>query len=1042
MNMPNFSKWPALMACLVLILSSPKVGADDIDIFVGTRGSSQAPNVIFLIDNSPNWSRQSQKWPDNGGTQGLAELVAIRRVLSEIKADEHLKVGLAFLSEYAGSSAGGATPGTGGGYIRFGARDMSVNANSVALQNILDGIAAKITDPIEKVGGMAQKDESAGLYEVYKYLSGLAPFTGTVAENVNADIAGNARTYTGAGQGLTSGFAQANGKYISPITTDNPCAKTYIIYIANNANNTGYEGRASYQPSVATAAPKLLPIVGMDIWTDEWIKYLYSTGVEVPNGQTNGSVITYVLDAYNAQKNVGYSDALRNAAEKVGGRYFQVGSEEAITIALKAILAEIQGINSTFASASLPVNSTNRAQSKNQVFIPMFRPDPDAAPRWMGNLKQYQFIRSGTNVILGDAAGNSAVSLGSGYPENCATSFWTTDSPYPAPGATGSTATVPYWSIVPVNPVPKGLCPSTSTPYDPFSDAPDGPFVEKGGVAEVIRKGNNPSVTNDSPTWQFNRNIKTLSGTSLVEFSTVTSGVSDLVVDFILGKDTNDENFNGNKTETRPSLHGDVVHSRPVPVDYESKGVTVYYGSNDGHLRAVDATNGRERWAFVAPEFFSTLERLQSNRPLVNYPGMPTDVTPAPARKNYHFDGSMGLYQNADNSKVWIYPTMRRGGRMVYGLDVTDPENPSFKWKVGCPNLTNDTGCIAGFTGMGQSWSTPKVATSIKGYTGAVLVFGGGYDNCEDENATAPACGSSKGSGVYVVDADTGALIKHFSTIRAVISDVALIAISDSSIVDHAYVADLGGNIYRIDFGADPSQWKMNRIAYTNGAGRKFFYPPALLPAPGNKVYLAIGSGDREHPLQAHYPFDSVTNRFYVFLDDLNITTATNMDDASVMNNYTAASTCDTASILPGGELKGWFMDLNQYGRGEQTVTSALILGGMAVFNTNRPVRADPGSCSTSLGEARGYWVNLFNGSGGIGALGSCDGARSSKFVVGGLPPNPVFSKVMVAGKLEGVLVGAVDRSGGASSPIGAQKFTPPTPKKRKMIYWKSSGQN
>ena len=40
--------------------------------------------------------------------------------------------------------------------------------------------------------------------------------------------------------------------------------------------------------------------------------------------------------------------------------------------------------------------------------------------------------------------------------------------------------------------------------------------------------------------------------------------------------------------------------------------------------------------------------------------------------KDYFFDGSFGIYQNLDNSKVWIFPSMRRGGRMLYGFDVTE----------------------------------------------------------------------------------------------------------------------------------------------------------------------------------------------------------------------------------------------------------------------------------------------------------------------------------------------------------------------------------
>lgn len=370
------------LAGAALLGLSPGAMAYDTDIFVGASGgAADSPNIIFLIDNSPNWSRQSQQWPDNGGTQGAAELAAISALLNTVTTSQPINIGLAMLSPYAGSSAGGATPGTGGGYIRFGARDASVAANRTALQNILAGIQANINSPSEKIAGMASKEEDAALYEVYKYLSGLTPFSGPYAQNPNADVAGNTGTYTAAGQGLTSGFAISNGTYQSPISSTRPCAKTYIVYIANNANNTGSIGQATYEPSVATAGSALAATPGLDTWTDEWTKYLYSNGAIVPTGNNNGSVVTYILDAYNAQQNAGYSNSLMNAAKVGGGRYFAVNSQAAIMSALGAIFAEIQSVNSTFASASLPVNTTNRAQDKNQVFIPMFRPDPAANPR-------------------------------------------------------------------------------------------------------------------------------------------------------------------------------------------------------------------------------------------------------------------------------------------------------------------------------------------------------------------------------------------------------------------------------------------------------------------------------------------------------------------------------------------------------------------------------------------------------------------------------------------------------------------------------------
>ena len=279
-----------------LALAPPPAAADDIDIYAGlSGGSSDQPNIIFLIDNSPNWSRNSQHWPDNGGNQGAAELAALSAELSLINSNMPANVGLALLSSYSGTNANGATPGSGGGYIRFAVRDMTVAANKTALQNILAGISSNINSSNEKLSGMASKDEDAGFYEVYKYLSGLSPFTGPygssyAAQNGYVDVAGNANTYTAAGQGLTSGYAIVGGNYVSPITAAKPCARTYLVYIANNANNIGSVGQAAYQSAIANVAPALVATPLQDTWTDEWTKFLYNSGVVVPAGHSQSHV--------------------------------------------------------------------------------------------------------------------------------------------------------------------------------------------------------------------------------------------------------------------------------------------------------------------------------------------------------------------------------------------------------------------------------------------------------------------------------------------------------------------------------------------------------------------------------------------------------------------------------------------------------------------------------------------------------------------------------------------------------------------------------
>lgn len=604
-----------------------------------------------------------------------------------------------------------------------------------------------------------------------------------------------------------------------------------------------------------------------------------------------------------------------------------------------------------------------------------------------------------------------------------------------------------------------------------YSDYPDGPRVEAGSVAEVIRKGNSPVATDSSPTWEVSRNIyatSTVSSTSLVRLDTLATlpTTAPNLKEWVLGYDVGSdfalgyakENAIGDK-ETRASIHGDVVHSRPLPVNYGGGNVVVYYGANDGMLRAVDANTGKENWAFLPYEFNARLQRLQDNQPKISYPHLSSLIVPAPTPKDYFWDGTMGLYQEADSSSVAIYPTMRRGGRMIYALDITNTTTPAIKWKIGCPNLDNDAGCIGGVTEIGQTWSTPNVAF-IKGYstTTPVLVVGGGYDKCEDANTSTPACGDAKGKTIYILDGNSGAVLAKFDTLRSVAADVALIDIDNDTYVDFAYAVDTGGNIYRINF-IDPATkatlssgaWTSNKIAYTNGGGRKFLYPPALLQASGGKIYLAVGSGDRERPLLSDYPYASVINRFYVFMDDINDVASYNLDDSGIMHDYTSPTGCDAEKVLPSSSMKGWFMRLDsQNGQGEQVVGSALIVGGLVTFGTNRPIPATDGSCSTVLGEARGYWVNLFNGSGAIGVAGSCDGNRSSIFLGGGMPPSPVLATVPVNGITTTVVFSAPKRTGSGSesgsgvpavnSSLDPDKIKLLIKSKRKMKYWKSSG--
>lgn len=1031
----------------LLLLAAPWAHAEDIDIFMASMsaGAAVQPNLLIMVDNSSNWSRASQKWPDNAGKQGAAEIQALQNVLNAGTVPANMG--------FAGFTGSGSTVG---GYIRFGIRDMRTAANKTALNNIFNHVKANVESSAEKVN---DNGETAAMYEAWKYFNSMPVYRGRLVSGndpaSNVDASGNlgnpsSKKPTAYGQGLASGFALDPGNagmYAGPTAAS--CGRNYLIFIVNNANGSVPEGSQSYEGNSAGTPLPLLPGVNGVSWTDEWARFLYQSGISV-----------YILDAYNAQQNVSHSRVLQRAATVGGGKYYAVKNQSEIEAAIKQIFAEINAVSSTFASASLPISATNRSQNLNQVFIGMFRPDGEAEPRWMGNLKRYQLAQSQSGVDLADSLGANALNLQTGFVTACAASFWTTDS--------GS-----YWSDVYGNAITRTGCTVFPTVNgvtgSEWSDVSDGPVVEKGGVAEVLRKGNAPAATNTVPTWAVNRNIYTVSGTTASRLEPVSStntgwdatllnwvrGYDDataVTVDGVTSRPWSEFTNTSSSARTRPSIHGDVIHSRPLPVNY-GNGVTVFYGSNDGMLRAVDANTGRERWAFVAPEHTSKFQRLHDNRPLVNYPNVDASLNPKP--RDYFFDGSIGLFQKADNSKVWVFVSQRRGGRMLYAFDVTNPDSPQLKWRVGCPNQGDDTGCTPGFEKMGQTWSIPNVAF-LKGYSTStpVIITGGGYDRCEDANSSATDCGSSrKGGAVFVIDADTGARVATFETPNgSVTADVALADVNGDGSVDFGYAATTNGDIWRADFSdsavapAATSAWGIRRVAYTGGAGRKFLYPPALLNS-GGKMYVALGSGDREHPLDVHYPYAGpVVNRFYTLLDDLTVrpdstTPAVAMDTDPGMRNYSDASAalCNVTGVTPGSGLKGWYLDLA--GRGEQTVTSAMIAAGMVTFSTNRATPASVNACSNPLGEARGYWVNLLNASGGIGVgNATCGGDRSSVFVGGGLMPSPTLASVMINGKVETVVIGAAQRSGGSSSGIAPQQLKPVISSKRKTIYWRSTG--
>lgn len=982
---------PKLVRCLAIgmLLAVPVAHAEDIDLFTGVdTASADLPNVLIVIDNTANWS-----------TAFTAEMAALASTVSGLENDK-FRLGFMMYTE-----TGGGNGNPDGAYVRAAVRTMSAT-NKGLYENLV--LSFDVNDDKSNNGKLGLT-----MSEVDRYFAGSTAYAG--ANKVKRDYTGNASgtatdnaVYALSGNALASSAATT---YQAP--TSSACKKNFVIFLSNgksSSNNSDNTTATSHLATVggSTTTIALTPSGLQSEVADEWARYLAN--------KTTNPVITYVIDVVPTvagQYSDDYKVLLQSMAEEGKGKYFNVGSAGApdvgakIKAAFDQIVAEIQAVNSVFASASLPVSVNTQGTYLNQVFIGMFRPDVHTKPSWKGNLKQYKFKAtvqgSGFALSLVDADDALAINNNTGFITQCARSFWT------------PTELDSYWDFT--NSEAQGSC--TAVANSAWSNTPDGEVVEKGAAGYMLR-----AIT---PASRTVKTCNTCAGGSLDDFvdgnsaiTAVALGAADAtartnIINWARGTDIKDEDGDSNVTEMRPSALGDVVHSRPVAVDYGgSTGVVVFYGANDGMLHAINGNQtgtgaGSELWSFIAPDQYGRLKRIYDNSLLITFPSV-GDATAKP----YFFDGPVTAYKNG--SSTWIYATQRRGGRMIYAFDVSTPASPSLLWRKGCTTgLGDDTGCMTGFDGIGQTWSAVRnlKAAGYGSGTSPMVIVGGGYDTCEDTDngTTNNSCTSPKGNRVYVLDASDGALLKTFNTTRSVVGDITVVPNSTTGLAEYAYLTDTGGNVYRITFGTDlPANWAITQIASlgcdvpsdcVGGApNRKFLFGPEVVVTPTFNAVL-MGSGDREHPLSSNLATINVDNAFFMledkpadgnWLSDESATCGGNFlclgSLLAISNDGPPASQADLDA------KKGWYLTLSDK---EQVVTSSVVVFGEVTFSTHIPTVPDANACTTALGTAQVYNINYLDAS----AVGNA-GNLYSPVSGGGLPPSPVSGLVTVTNPVTG----------------------------------------
>jgi type IV pilus assembly protein PilY1 len=727
--------------------------------------------------------------------------------------------------------------------------------------------------------------------------------------------------------------AVSGGRYVSP--SANSCGRNFVIFIANGSPGevTDNEARDLLQAAGGSIAPITYPssqVTNSDQanWADEMARFM--RGVDVSGKDDAQGIVTHGVAVTGASSDGDYPNFIRSIANHGGGKYYEASSADALEAALLDIFFQIQAVNSVFASASLPVSVNARGTYLNQIYMGMFRPDAEGRPRWSGNLKQYRFgLDALDNLFIVDADGHPAISAVTGFVNPGAVSFWTSHSS--------------FWANQPI-----GTPPSAS-------DRPDGEVVEKGGIAQRLRtstplagrpqaadlhrlrRRHHAGGQRGHAVRQRQRGAHT--GTC---WAPPTAAERELLIDWLRGTaNAGDETgpTTTPATTVRPSIHGDVLHSRPAVVNYGGDtGVVVFYGANDGQLRAVRGRQsgtgaGDELWSFVPEEVLPRLKRLRDNGPKVALSTTPAGWAPRRATTSSTGRSASTRSWPAAAQRARDHrrrPAPRRPRALCARRDGPDgAEVPVEEDTVVDRHVPARPDLVGAEGGAHQGPREPGADRRRRLRRGGRGRLEPGRDDDGQRCLRARRAGRHAAEDLHALNGVTPSAVIG----RSIAADVAIVDADYDGRVDRAYAVDLGGRVYRIDFesadGHAPADWTIHPVADLGGgttSGRKFFYPPDVVVTK-NFTALLVGSGDREKPLRA-----DTQDHFFQLFDRRLVKGAPALATPITWADLTAAS--DTPSV----DGAGCYMAL---ATGEKVVNAAVTIGGQPTSApTGRRLRA------------------------------------------------------------------------------------------------------
>jgi hypothetical protein len=398
--------------------------------------------------------------------------------------------------------------------------------------------------------------------------------------------------------------------------------------------------------------------------------------------------------------------------------------------------------------------------------------------------------------------------------------------------------------------------------------------------------------------------------------------------------------------------------------DHKDRRSIIFFGANDGMIHAVDARTGYEIWAFIPYNLLPKLRALTDGQPIeqfdyfVDSSPKIAEVKLAGAWRSLLIIGQGNggtFYQTFDVTEAGMNVSPELDGLSTVSLLLAQFDSPDesiqFKWSFpnyssfdptytgtftvadatpgGRVKIYGDLRSTASFAEktVGFSWSDPAVGTLKADRSITAVIAGSGYFPAIESllpgrGATAPRAGSA----MYLIDADTGALIGNPSgTTCPTISNgsgtgrgCALIAdgaatpknalqadptasgVSGSFTVNRAYIGDLDGQYWKFNF---DEEGDITVNAMGSSTGQPIYASSALLFLGSADVYMFFATGSDLLPSSA--PGGTGTFRLFALKDNGASATVNFTKNLATVTNTSGLATGERPSTAPSvaGEI-------------------------------------------------------------------------------------------------------------------------------------------